>query len=314
LRTAFIQALVRLAREDNRINLLVGDLGFGLVEAFANEFPERFLNVGVAEQNLAGIAAGMALSGKTVFTYSIANFPTFRCLEQIRNDICYHRANVKIVSVGCGLSYGALGATHHAMEDVAIMRALPELKIVAPGDPCEAAIATELLAKDPGPAYLRLGKNGDPRVHPSGEINFSLGSANTVREGTDIAIIATGTMLPTAAEVADRLLAFNIKARVLSMHTIKPLDYQSVLNAAAETGAVLTLEEHSITGGLGSAVAEVLAEEGISGVAFKRIGSPNAFGNVVGNHQYLKKLYSLDVEAVMQSALALLQRVRVCIG
>jgi len=308
VRAAFIQALIELARNDDGVNLLVGDLGFGLVEAFANRFPNQFLNVGVAEQNLAGIAAGMAMSGRTVFTYSIANFPTFRCLEQIRNDICYHRANVKIVSVGCGLNYGALGITHHALEDVAIMRALPDIKIIAPGDPCETYLATEVLAKDLGPAYLRLGKNGDPLIHKSREINFTLGHAITVREGSDIALIATGTMLSTAVEVADRLLERDVRARVLSMHTIKPLDYEAVLKAAHETRAILTLEEHSVTGGLGSAVAEFLAEESVSGVAFKRIGSPDAFGAVVGDQQHLKKLYMLDAEAVAHSALALLRR------
>src|SRR5208283_2815322 len=171
-----------LAEEDSRICLVVGDLGFGVVEPFAERFPTRFLNVGVAEQNMTGVAAGMAMCGKIVFTYSIANFPTLRCVEQIRNDICHHDANVKIVSGGCGLNYGALGVTHHATEDVAVMRALPEITIVAPGDPVEARHATRALAEQPGPAYLRLGKAHEPEVHMSDDVGFKLGRAIMVRD------------------------------------------------------------------------------------------------------------------------------------
>ena len=185
MRTAFFKTLVEIAETDLRINLVVGDLGFGVVEPFVQRFPDRFLNVGVAEQNMSGVAAGMALCGKTVFTYSIANFPTLRCLEQIRNDICYHRANVKIVAVGGGLMYGALGMTHHATEDLAIMRALPEMTVVAPGDPLEAAHATRALAATPGPGYLRLGRAGEPAVH-QGPIDFRIGRAIMLRDGSDL--------------------------------------------------------------------------------------------------------------------------------
>lgn len=310
MRPAFIRTLVDLARSDDRINLLVGDLGFGLVEAYVQEFPNRFLNVGVAEQNLAGIAAGMAMCGKIAFTYSIANFPTLRCVEQIRNDICHHNADVKIVSVGCGLNYGALGVTHHATEDVAVMRALPGITVVAPGDPVEAELATRALAEQTGPAYLRLGKAGEPLVHKSDGTRLRLGTAITVRQGDDLTLIATGTMLYSAVQAADRLSREGIHARVLSMHTIKPLDDEAVLVAAKETRAILTLEEHSILGGLGSAVAELLAESCESQVAFKRLGIPNAFAREVGNQDYLKGLYSLDVDGILKAAAALLDTVR----
>jgi transketolase len=310
MRPAFIRSLIELAENDDRINLLVGDLGFGLVEPYVQHFPDRFLNVGVAEQNLIGVAAGMAMCGKIVFVYSIANFPTLRCLEQIRNDVCHHNADVKIVSVGCGLNYGALGVTHHATEDVAVMRALPNMTVVAPGDPIEAGLATRALAEQPGPVYLRLGKAGEPPVHKPDTVNFHLGKAITVREGNDLTIIATGTMLHSALQAADRLFRDGINARVVSMHTVKPLDGDVVLTAARETRMIFTLEEHSILGGLGSAVAELLAESAKLEVAFKRIGIPNEFGHEVGNQDYLKKLYSLDVEGIARTVIAFLDTTR----
>src|SRR5437667_4581521 len=165
MRSAFFDTLVRLAEDDERITLVVGDLGFGVIEPFARRFPDRFLNAGVAEQNMTGIGAGMALSGKVVFTYSIANFPTLRCLEQVRNDVCYHAADVKIVAVGGGFAYGSLGMTHHATEDLALMRALPGMVVVAPGDPIEVELATRAVVEHRGPCYLRLGRVGEPCVH-----------------------------------------------------------------------------------------------------------------------------------------------------
>lgn len=307
MRPAFVRTLIELAREDDRIHLLVGDLGFGLVEPYVQQFPARFMNVGVAEQNLAGIAAGMAMCGKVIFTYSIANFPTLRCVEQIRNDICNHHADVKIVGVGCGLNYGALGVTHHATEDVAVMRALPGMTVVAPGDPVEAALATRALAKEPGPAYLRLGKAGEPVVHESGVPDFHLGKAITVRTGDDLTFIASGTMLHTAVQASDFLRRDGIRARVLSMHTIKPLDAEAVLKAATDTRAILTLEEHNILGGLGSAVAEVLAESQTNhAVAFQRIGIPDTFVRDIGSNDYLKGLYSLHLDGVLKKATAVI--------
>ncbi len=304
MRTAFFNTLLEQAKLDERIFLVVGDLGFGVVEPFASRFPRRFVNVGVAEQNMSGVAAGLALSGKTVFTYSIGNFPTLRCLEQIRNDICYHRANVKIVTVGGGFSYGALGMSHHATEDLAIMRALPEIVVVAPGDPVEASRATAAVAAHPGPVYLRLGRAGEPTVH-QGPIEFSLGKAVTVRSGNYLTLISTGAMLPVAVEVAAELPK---GVRVLSMHTIKPLDEDAVLRAARETGAIFTLEEHSITGGLGGAVAEVLAESGDLRIPFKRVGLPPVFSSHVGTQEYLRARYGMAVADIVKTIRATLSR------
>jgi transketolase len=278
VRTAFFDALMKLAERDSRVFLVVGDLGFGVTEPFAQRFPERFLNAGVAEQNMTGIAAGLALSGKIVFTYSIANFPVLRCLEQIRNDVCYHHANVKIVAVGGGFAYGSLGATHHATEDLAIMRALPEMTVVAPGDPEEATAATEAVATHNGPCYLRLGRAGEQKVY-NRLVDFRLGKAIQVRPGSDLTLISTGGMLQTAVEAADSLFKKGLRARVLSMHTLKPLDASAVLTAARETRAIFTLEEHSIIGGLGSAL-------------------PSACACKSGTQEYLRTQFGLSVKSV----------------
>jgi transketolase len=297
LRGTFFKTLMELAECDDRIFLLVADIGFGVVEPFAQKFPERFLNVGVAEQNLTGIAAGIAVTGKIVFTYSIANFPILRCFEQIRNDVCYHKANVKIVSVGGGYSYGPLGMTHHATEDIAVLRALPEMAVVAPGDPAEVRAATRAIVEHQGPCYLRLGRAGEPLLHDS-TVRFQLGKAIRVRDGDAITIISTGALLQNAIRVADTLATRGIQARVLSMHTVKPLDEEAILAAARETRALVTLEEHSIIGGLGGAVAECLAESGHS-VPFKRIGLPSAFSAHVGSQEYLRSQSNLSPEGIL---------------
>ena len=308
MRTAFIETLFELAKQDERIMLIVGDLGFRVVTPFMEQLPRQFLNAGVAEQNMTAMAAGMALSGKTVFTYSIANFPTLRCLEQVRNDICYHHANVKIVSVGGGFAYGSLGVTHHATEDLAVMRALPGMMVVAPGDPIETRAATRAITVYPGPCYLRLGKAGEPNVHQT-MIDFELGKAIRMREGSDATLISTGGLLQTTVRAAQRLADGGIQTRVLSMHTLKPLDAEAVLAAARETRAIVTIEEHSIIGGLGSAIAEVLVEADAANVAFKRIGLPSAFSAYIGSQEYLQDRHGLTEEAVSKCVVGLLQAV-----
>ena len=302
MRTAFIEELFEQATQNKDIMLVVGDLGFGVVTPFIEKLPAQFINAGVAEQNMTGMAAGLAMSGKVVFTYSIANFSTLRCLEQIRNDICYHNIHVTIVSVGGGTTYGNLGYSHHAIEDLAIMRALTNLLVVAPGDPFEARLATRALINDyEGPAYLRLGRAGEPKVYEK-EPEFQLGKAITVREGDDLTLISTGGMLYNTVTAADILATEGIHARVLSMHTIKPLDEASVLNAARDTNLILTVEEHSIAGGLGGTVAELLAETDFgSSVYFRRIGLPaKKVEPIVGNQDYLRQHYGLTAEALVQ--------------
>jgi transketolase len=307
MRTAFIETLFDLAQQDERIVLMVGDLGFGVVTPFMERLPKQFVNAGVAEQNMTGMAAGMALSGKIVFTYSIANFPVLRCLEQIRNDVCYHRANVKIVSVGGGMAYGALGISHHATEDIAVMRALPGIVVVVPGDPLEARLATQALVEYDGPAYLRLGRAGEPIVHTTPP-DFQLGRAITVREGNDISLITTGGQLYDTVQAADLLATEGIQARVLSMPTVKPLDTEAVLAAAEATSAMFTIEEHSTIGGLGGAVAETLMEAEQRPRCFKRIGLNDTFSSLIGDREYLRARYRLDTAGILKTIQATLAR------
>jgi transketolase len=298
MRTAFLEALCELAARDRRVWLLTGDLGFSVLERFIQQFPDRFVNAGVAEQNMTGVAAGLALSGCVVFTYSIANFPTLRCLEQIRNDVCYHRANVKIVAVGGGFTYAASGYTHHGLEDLSVLSSLPEMTVVAPGDPHEARLATRAIVDREGPCYLRLGKAGEPVVHAAPP-PFELGRAIRVREGDDATLISTGGMLKTAVDAHQALLAQGIRARVLSMHTLKPLDEAAVLAAAAETGAIVTLEEHNVHGGLGSAVADVLALAG-AGVPFGKVAAPDRFWHTAGSQAHFRGLAGNPAEMVVR--------------
>ena len=262
MRTAFIDTLNELASQDERIWLLCGDLGFSVLESFAQHFPNRYVNVGVAEQNMTGIAAGLALSGKIVFTYSIANFPVMRCLEQIRNDVCAHNLNVKIVSVGGGFAYGSAGYTHHGTEDLAVMRVLPNMTVLAPGDPVETRLLTIAATARPGPCYLRLGKAGEPIIHTS-HPDITIGKAIVLREGNDGTLISTGATLGMAMMASSELLARGISVSVLSMPSLSPLDKDAILRAASNTGRIVTVENHGL-GGLGSAVAEVLAASTIT--------------------------------------------------
>lgn len=307
MRTAFIQALDEIAGRDARVCLVVGDLGFSVIEEFERKHPAQFVNAGVSEQNMIGLAAGMALAGRVVFTYSIGNFATLRGLEQIRNDVCYHRANVKVVAVGGGVAYGNLGVTHHATEDVAILRSLPNMVVVAPGDPVEARLATRAIAALDGPAYLRLGKAGEPLVHEV-EPDFELGRAITLREGQDVTLIASGGMLATADKVARSLASGGLGVRLLSMHTVKPLDRDAIAGAATETRHVFTLEEHSVEGGLGGAVAEVMAELEPGHAPLRRIGLRPEFNKTVGDQNYLKSLHGLDESSVLATIQQIITR------
>ena len=295
MRTAFIESLCELAEQDERVWLLSGDLGYSVLERFIQKFPDRFLNVGVAEQNMMGVAAGLAMSGKIVFTYSIANFPVMRCLEQIRNDICYHNLNVKIIAVGGGLAYGPAGYTHHALEDLAVMRAMPGVTVLAPGDPVETRLATRAIAEHEGPCYLRLGKAGEPVVHQA-QPQFRIGEAISLRDGRDVTLISTGGMLKRSLDAADALAARGLEAHVISMHTVKPLDVKALSDAASTTRLLVTLEEHGEVGGLADAVARCLVERAIK-CAFASFSIP-VERDLVGSQSYLLERAGLSAERI----------------
>lgn len=305
MRDAFIRTLLPIAQADPRVLLLTGDLGFRVLDEFRAKCPDQFYNVGVAEQNLAGVAAGMALAGHIVFTYSIGNFPTLRCLEQVRNDICYHGANVKIVTVGGGMAYGALGYTHHAIEDLAITRALPGLAVVAPGDPIEVDKLVSQIADRPGPVYLRLGRAGERPVHDSA-VEVVLGRPTLVTGGKDVLFLTTGGILGVAVEAAEALRMDGISTEVVSVHTLAPIDEEYIADRASRFPIVITCEEHTVVGGLGGAVAEILAECSIS-TKFRRFGlSANAFPVGVGSQEYMRAANGLDAGALRALVFSLL--------
>ena len=303
MRDAFISVLSEFAPQHPELLLLSGDLGFGVLNDFIARFPRQFLNVGVAEQNMSGLAAGLAMEGHTVFTYSIGNFPTLRCLEQIRNDICYHHANVKIVCIGGGMSYGAVGFSHHATEDLAILRSLPGMLVLSPCDLWEAGEAARYLLSHRGPAYLRLDKSAAPANVQRGEA-FRPGFIRTVREGMDVTLAACGGILAEALLAADALAERGVQCRVLSVHTIKPVDSFTLATAASETGGIISIEEHAVDGGLGGAIAESLLEAGACPGFFVRMGLRNVFSSVVGSQQYLRAVYSLDAASIVQTVSA----------
>jgi len=298
MRIAFVNTLFEMAKKDKRIMLLTGDLGFSVFEKYIQELPKQYLNMGVAEQNMTGVGAGMAMEGKIPVIYSIVPFTTMRNFEQIRNDICYQNLNVKIVGVGAGFSYGPYAHTHHGLEDIGILRTLANLIILCPGDPIEVALATKAVLNHIGPVYLRLGRAGEPNIHKTIP-SFKIGKGILIEDGKDLTIIGTSTFLQRAWEVASSLKEKGLLVRLISMHTIKPLDTQIILESARKTPAIFTLEEHSIIGGLGSAVAEALAEANVP-VLFKRIGVPDRFSKVIGSQEYMRRANGLSIDQIIE--------------
>lgn len=295
MRDTFVDTLLGLAKADPRVTLLTGDLGFGVLDKFACELPRQFLNLGVAEQNMTGVATGMALEGRIVFTYSIANFPTLRCLEQIRNDAAYHQANVNIVAIGGGFSYGSLGMSHHATEDIAILRAVPNLAVYAPCDDAETRAITRRLADGSGPAYLRLDKS---KVVLGGDITVQPGRLRCLLPGSQVAVVACGGIVDEGLTAAETLRHRGVSCAVYSSHTIKPLDRESVVALAREFEAIVTLEEHVLSGGLGGAVAEALMDAGIRPRRFLRIALPDEFSAIVGSQEYLRTRLGIDAASI----------------
>lgn len=306
MRNAFVKTLAKLAEDNSSLWLLSGDLGFSVLEEFAARFPDRFLNVGVAEQNMAGIAAGIALSGKTVFMYSIGNFPTLRCLEQIRNDVCYHQADVKVVSVGAGYAYGSQGYTHHALEDVAIMAALPSMEVFVPCDPVEVAAATSLIAQSGKPSYLRLSRAGERILH-SGEPH-NLRSPQLLRKGSDVLVLASGPIAAACLVAADRI---SVETRrsvgIVSIPCLKPFDQDAVLAFIGTARVVLSVEEHILHGGLHAAVAACFAASEkhprLLGLAVPELSGKIS---VAGSREALLARAGLSHEAIYEQLRALL--------
>ena len=294
MRTNFINQLIEEARRNEKIFLLVGDLGYHVIEPFAEEFPDRFLNVGIAEQKMAGIAAGLAMTGYNVYFYSIGNFPTIRCLEQIRNDIAYHQANVKVVSVGAGYAYGSLGATHQATEEIGALRVLPNMVVATPGDPLEARAITKISASYDGPMYIRLGKAGEKTVHSEDSIDLKIGDICSVitREGNQTAVFACGNILDAALH---QINEENLNYDLYSVPFVKPINKEQLINIVkTHPAGLITIEEHQKSCGMGSAIVEILNDlyyEGNIEVypKVKRIAIPDEFADVVGTQVFLRE-------------------------
>lgn len=299
MRDTFVRTLVELAKEDKNIELITGDLGFGVLKQFWETVPDQFTNAGIAEQNMTTVAAGMALEGKTVFTYSIGNFPTLRCLEQIRNDCAYHNANVKVVCIGGGFVYGSLGMSHQATEDLAILRALPDVVVMAPADLVEAEECTKALAAYPGTAYLRLGRGGEKRIHDHIE-NFQIGKAIKVRDGRRIAIFSTGAIFEEVNAAYQVLIGKGYDPAVYTFPTVKPIDKEVIEECAREFEVIVTCEEHNIIGGFGSAVAEIMAEMKEKKAYLLRIGLNDEYSIKVGNQNYLRQQYRMDSKSIVE--------------
>lgn len=296
MRNAFAKQITELAQQDPRIVLMAGDIGNRLFDNLKAKCPARFFNCGVAEANMIGMAAGLAMSGLRPFCYTITPFVTYRCLEQIRIDVCYHHAPVVIVGTGAGLSYASLGATHHSCEEMGMLRLLPGLAVLAPADAMEVRGAVKAAAQYPHPVYIRIGKKGEPVVHQE-EPEFVIGKAISLREGTDVCLLSAGTMLPEVMAAAEKLAQSGVSAKVVSFHTIKPLDEALLSEVFGKFKVVATVEEHSILGGLGGAVAEWLADAGANG-RLVRIGSGDEFLHETAEQEQAREYFGLTAEAI----------------
>ncbi|HTC09300.1 MAG TPA: transketolase C-terminal domain-containing protein [Acetobacteraceae bacterium] len=304
MRNAFADEITKLGDSDPRLVLLSGDIGNRLFDKFRAAHPSRFYNAGVAEQNMTGVAAGMALSGMRPITYTITPFVTTRCLEQIRTDICYHDVPVIVVAVGAGLSYAGLGPTHHACEDIAFMRALPNMKVVCPGDAFEVRAALRGALQQDKPVYIRMGKRGEPKVHNAVPAGFEIGRALVVEDGSDVCLLSNGTMLPEVQHAAATLRERGLSTQVVSFHTVKPLDTDFLRDAMAQFRLVATIEEHSLIGGFGAAVAEWLIDNQVQPKRLLRFGTPDAFFKKSGEQEYAREQLGLDAKHIAARVLA----------
>lgn len=295
MRETFTRCLEAYAQEHPELVLVTGDLGFGVLFPYMKKFPHRFINAGISEQAMMSMAAGMALEGKTVVVYSIGNFPTLRCLEQIRNCCAYHEANVKIVCVGAGFVYGTLGMTHHATEDMSALRLLPGVKVYAPADAVETEAVMGPFLSEPGVAYLRIGRGGERHNHEDGSLaGYRSGKALEQFSGTDAYILTAGNILPSAIDAAEILKEKGLSVGVASFPTVKPLDEEYLARVAASVPVIYTLEEHTVVGGFGGAVCECVSALRGPRARVVRIGLNDTYCAVVGNQAYLEQRFGLD--------------------
>lgn len=297
MRTAYLDTLYELASKDKNVYALISDNGAIVYDKYRKDLGKQYYNMGISEENMLGVAAGMANCGKIPFAYTIGAFLAYRALEFIRNDICLQNTNVKIVGTGAGMIYSALGPTHHSTEDLGCIRSLPNLTILSPASPMEVKKATRAAYEYVGPIYLRLGTNREQEIYEA-DYDFEIGKGVTLRYGKDVTLIGTGNILTEVLKAADELEQQGVSVRVINIHTIKPIDKEIIQQAIDETRAIVTVEDHDVIGGLGSAVAEVIAESG-KGIPFKRIGLQEQFAKGYGDYNHMKHINNVDKERIV---------------
>ncbi len=298
MRNAIINAIHAAAQKNKDIVFITGDLGYSVIEQFQTELPNQFINAGIAEQNMIGVAAGLALAGKKVFVYSIVPFVTMRCFEQIRIDVCYQNLDVTLIGVGGGFAYGTLGTTHFGLEDLALMRSLPNMKIIAPADSLEATSLFEELIKINGPWYIRLNRGGEKDITKHALVP-KVGMGSVLKVGSKVTIFSIGAITEVALEAATFLEKDGIETEVIHLHTLKPLDIEIIKNRIDKRKVIVTIEEHTVNGGLGSAVAEVIAENSIA-VSFCRLGVNDEYLSFVGKQDFLRMKVGLSANLVAE--------------
>ena len=299
MRHVFVNELIKESKKDKDIYLITADLGFKAFEKFQNEFPERFINLGVAENNMIGVGAGMALKGKKVFVYSILPFIVFRSLEQIRNIICHNNLNVKLVGGGGGFSYSVQGVSHNTSEDLSIIRSLPNMNVYNPGSKIEATIAMKELFNTKGPSFIRLGKAPENDFYKK-KPKYKVGDGLLVKSGKDITIFCSGNITEVVIDAANKLRNRNINAKIVSMMCLKPINSKFILSQV-ESKNVVTIEEHSEVGGLGSAIADILMGANLKRpLSFKKIALKDRCHKEIGSHSYLRKINGLDCDSIVK--------------
>ncbi len=299
MRFTVVKNIYEAALKNKKIHFLTGDLGHAYEDDFKKNIPNQYINAGIAEQNMMGIAAGLALSGMKVFVYSISPFVTMRCFEQVKNDVCYQNVDVNIIGVGGGFSYGPYGNTHCSIEDIAVMRVLPNMKIVCPANPLEAEQLTKQIINLHGPIYMRIGRGKEPM--PKKEYSVTFKKCYRVKEGKDGVILSTGTILTECELAIELLLKRGFNFSLINIHTIKPIDQDLVTDLVKNYNAIFTVEEHSIIGGLGSTIAEIISEKTRKNIKFKRFGVNDIYLHEIGSQEYLRDKHGISAQKIADS-------------
>ena len=306
MRNVFINELIKKSKTDKDVYLVTADLGFKSFEVFREQFPERFINLGVAENNMIGVGTGMALQGKKVFVYSILPFLVFKCLEQIRNNICHNNLNIKLIGGGGGFSYSVQGISHNTSEDLSIMRSLPNMSVYNPGSKIETELAMHAIFDTQGPSFIRLGKAPENDYYEK-KPQYKIGDGLLIKNGNDLTIFCSGNITEVVMDVRNKLKSNNINAKIVSLICLKPINSKSIISQISSKN-VVTIEEHSEMGGLGTAIAEILMNNKLSHISFQKIALQDRCHKEIGSHNYLRKLNGLDSDSIVKKIIELIKK------